>query len=242
MNASHDNQRFNPEGNPSSLALPGHQRAMARRRLSNRFGFTATQKFLLLSTLCAVGALLQGPSVQGEENAAQTKTVPAGKKAAATFAQPPDPSTLPAPLPLPPEPSAPSPLDLLPAFPPSSPSEPSPDFLDLVLKKRQNPSLVPDGPNPTEAAALALDKRHRFQTARVQAMNDPVILEALSMAQKAHTDRELRAAMRRHYTLMFQKMRKLDPSLEGLIQEREAAALEPLEEKVTRAKSAVLKK
>jgi hypothetical protein len=213
MNASQNNQRFNSEGSPSSP--------------------------LLLAAICGLGVLMQAQSLRGEAEAAEPKAFSAGKKANTTFVQPPDPSTLPAPLPLPPEPSAPSALDLLPSFPPAAPAA---DFLDLVLKKRQNPSLVPDGPNPTEDAALALDKRHRYQTARVRAMNDPDILEALSLAQKARSDRELRAAMRRHYTLLFAKMRKLDHSLETLIQEREKMALGPLEEKMTRATSVTLKK
>lgn len=96
------------------------------------------------------------------------------------------------------------------------------------MRKRENPSLVPYGPNPTEASAVALNKRHRYQAARSQAMNAAEVQGALAAAQKARTDREFRESMRSHYTLLFARMRQLDPSLESLIHERETAALAPL--------------
>ena len=149
----------------------------------------------------------------------------------AKFVQPPDPSSLPPPLPLPRERKATGSLDLLPSFPSNTPTSSAPNdlnILDLIMRKRENPSLVPDGPNPTEDAAVALNKRHRYQAARSQAMNEPEIQGALAAAQKARSDREFREAMRTHYTLLFARMRQLDSSLESLIQERETAALAPL--------------
>jgi len=146
-----------------------------------------------------------------------------------------------------------SPLDLLPSFPPGAQetsrlpktsgggSNAASDVLDFVLHKRANPSLIPDGPNPTEDAAVALNKRHRYQSARAQAQNDPDVREALLSAQKAHTDRELREAMRTHYTLLFALIRKLDPSLESLIKEREVAAFGPLNEPTRAAVSRIKK-
>lgn len=240
MNASQNHQRFNTGPGPFSLPLP--------RRICSRAGEKSARAFLLFLLGCV--SFLGGVQPVCAENKAQNKAPneepneePAltTKKGVATFVQPPDPSTIPAALPLPPEPSGPSSLDLLPSFPPG-PSGPEADFLDLVMKKRQNPSLVPDGPNPTEDAALALDKRYRYQTARVHALNDPDIQEALAASKKARTDRELRAAMHKHYALLFAKMRKLDPSLEALIKERETAALGPLEEKMIHTAKVPVKK
>ena len=236
MNASQNHQRFNSGASPFSLPLP--------RRIGCRAGEKSARAFLLFLLGCV--SFLGGVQPVCAENKAQNKTpneepAQATKKGGSTFVQPPDPSTIPAALPLPPEPSGPSSLDLLPSFPPG-PSSPEADFLDLVMKKRQNPSLVPDGPNPTEDAALALDKRYRYQTARFHALNDPDIQEALAASKKARTDRELRAAMHKHYTLLFAKMRKLDPSLEALIKEREAAALGPLEEKMIHTAKVPVKK
>lgn len=146
----------------------------------------------------------------------------------------PEPENLPAPLPLPPEPSAAMRLDLLPAFP----SNPAPaEDLDLPsfnFKRRDNLSMVPDGPNPTEEAALSLAKRQKFQEARRQALNDPSVRDALTASQKARTDQELRHSLRQHYTLLFKKIIALDPSLEALVREREKVALEPLADGVAK--------
>lgn len=231
MNASQNHQRFNSGAGPSSLPLPGLQQTPRCLTRVGRICGRAGESSVLLLLLGCLSFLASVQTVCAENKASKEEPAQSAKKSSATFVQPPDPSTIPAALPLPPEPSGPSSLDLLPSFPPGS-SSPEADFLDLVMKKRQNPSLVPDGPNPTEDAALALDKRHRYQTARVHALNDPDIRDALAASQKARTDRELRAAMHRHYTLLFAKMRKLDPSLEALIRERESAALGPLEEKI----------
>lgn len=122
-------------------------------------------------------------------------------------------------------------LDLLPSFPSNTPPSSPPNdlnILDLIVRRRENPSLVPDGPNPTEDAAIALNKRHRYQAARSQALNQRDVQGALVAAQKARTDSEFREAMRRHYALLFARMRQLDGSLESLILERETAALAPL--------------
>jgi len=168
------------------------------------------------------------PNAPGSKNQQDRKTTP--------------PENLPAPLPLPPEPSAAPRFDLLPSFPPgSSPSE-EPDLPSFNFKRRDNLSLVPDGPNPTEEAALSLARRQKFQEARRQALNDPAVRDALTASQKARTDRELREFLRQHYTLLFKKIRSLDPSLESLVKERERTALAPLDEGVAKRAAAVGKK
>lgn len=164
--------------------------------------------------------------------------VPAQIKPNATFVQPPDPSTISVPPPVSTEPLP----NALPDFPPSLNLLPpgtagGTEALGFTMRRRENPSLVPDGPNATEEAASALDRRCRYQTARARALSDPLVEQALSEAKKARTDRELREAMRKHYQLLFAKMRSLDGALEPLITEREAAALEPLIEKFPRTQS-----
>lgn len=164
--------------------------------------------------------------------------VPAQIKPNATFVQPPDPSTIAVPPPVSTEPLP----NGLPDFPPSLNLLPpgtsgGTEALGFTMRLRGNPSLVPDGPNATEEAASALDRRCRYQTARARALSDPMVEQALSEAKKARTDRELREAMRRHYQLLFTKMRSMDGALEPLISERETAALEPLIEKFPRAQS-----
>lgn len=168
------------------------------------------------------------PGAPGSKNQQDRKNAPA--------------ENLPAPLPLPPEPTAAPRFDLLPSFPPGpSPSE-EPDLPSFNFKRRDNLSLVPDGPNPTEEAALSLARRQKFQEARRQALNDPAVRDALTASQKARTDRELREFLRLHYTLLFKRIRLLDPSLESLVKERERAALAPLEDGVAKRAAAVGKK
>ncbi len=190
----------------------------------------------------APGSLLlfgqPAPSTLSLETGAEAASADAPRsKTAATFVQPPDPSTIPAPLPLPPEPAN-NALDMLPGF---SPLPTGADLPEFTIRRRENPSLVPDGPNPTEAAALALNQRYHFQNARARALLDPEVQEALALAQKAPTDRSLRDAMRLHYKLLFAKMRRLDSSLESLIAEREKEALAPLQERFPRTDAAPAK-
>lgn len=179
-------------------------------------------------------------SAHGENESEKAPPAEGAPQKGAKFVPPPDPSSLPTPLPLPVERKGQGSLDLLPSFPSGAPAVNTSDdlnILDLVIKKRENPSLIPDGPNPTEDAALALNRRHRYQTARSQALNEPEVQGALAAAQKARSDREFREALRRHYTLLFSKMRQLDSSLEPLIHEREVAAFEPLKGGVQTASS-----
>ena len=168
-----------------------------------------------------------------------------------------DPASAPAELQLQPDPSnirnAPRPptlLDGLPAFkdnldrlPRTGPNDPrnesldlpvEPNFAELKLVRRGNPVLVPDGPNPTEDAALELNARMRFRDAKIRAMKDPEVQASLLEAQKARSDREMRNALRRHYTRLFSLMRASDGTLSKLIQEREKETMAPLIEKLSR--------
>jgi len=168
-----------------------------------------------------------------------------------------DPASTPVELQLQPDPSnvrsvarPPTMLDGLPAFkdnldnlPRNGPNDPrnesldlpvEPNFAELKLIRRGNPILVPDGPNPTEDAARELNARMRFRDAKIRAMKDPEVQASLLEAQKAHSDREMREALRRHYTRLFSLMRASDGTLSKLIQEREKETMAPLIERLSR--------
>ena len=196
-----------------------------------RLFFQVRSSLLRPSAAAFLALAVSTASMFAENDSGRPPSSQGVPQSGAKFVQPPDPSSLPPPLPLPGERRATGSLDLLPSFPSNTPASNTPNdlnILDLIMRKRENPSLVPDGPNPTEDAAVALNTRHRYQSARSRALNEPEVYGALAAAQKALTDREFREAMRRHYTLLFARMRQLDGSLESLIHERETAALAPL--------------
>jgi hypothetical protein len=140
-----------------------------------------------------------------------------------------DPFSDPAPLPLPPEPSP------FPSFPTRN-IDPSP--VEVDLRKRAKASLVPDGPNPTEDAALQLRDRVRYREVKARAMAQPEVRSSLETVAKTRSDRELRDAWRQHYTSFFAAMRALDRTLEPLIAQREKEALTPLQERLPRSATA----
>ena len=98
------------------------------------------------------------------------------------------------------------------------------ELSDVDIRRRAHPDLLPDGPNPTEDAAIALKERIRYRVVKAHVISEPEIMAALDAAKRAPSDREMRAAFSRHYELLFARMRKLDPSLENLIAEREREA------------------
>ncbi len=190
---------------------------------------------LSLAVLTYTVSLLVAPlDMQAEEPPSTPPAAP--PKQNATFVQAPDPSTISVPpaLSLRPTSVPEGAMDALPSFPPPAAVPADSDLPDFHMKRRENVSVIPDGPNPTEDAAVSLNRRYRFQLARSRVLNEPAVQEALQAAQKARTDREVRAALTRHYSLLFSRMRSLDSGLEPLIAEREKAALEPLREKFQR--------
>jgi hypothetical protein len=128
-------------------------------------------------------------------------------------------------------------LGPLPEFPsdlkPIAP-EPIAEFPGVEMRRRSRPDLLPDGPNPTEEAALALKNRIRFRSLKARVMAEAQVSAALQASKKASTDREMRLALKRHYELLFARMREIEPSLESLIMERETEAQEALRESLPR--------
>jgi hypothetical protein len=131
-------------------------------------------------------------------------------------------------------------LGPLPDFKRSSPpqEEPvaseEPAFPDIEMRRRARPDLVPEGPNATEEAAVALRDRIRYRSVKTQALRDGAVREALEASVKARSEREMREALKRHYTLLFAKMRALDSSLKELITERETETFQKLRERLPR--------
>lgn len=124
-------------------------------------------------------------------------------------------------------------LGPLPEFPsdlkPIAP-EPSAEFPGVEMRRRSRPDLLPDGPNPTEEAAAALKDRIRFRSLKARVLAEPEVSAALQASSKASTDREMRLALKRHYELLFARMREIEPALESLIMEREKEARAALRE------------
>jgi CO/xanthine dehydrogenase FAD-binding subunit len=108
------------------------------------------------------------------------------------------------------------------------------EFPGVEIRRRSRPDLLPDGPNPTEEAALALKDRVRFRSLKARVMAEPGVSAALEASKKASTDREMRLALKRHYELLFARMREIEPALENLITEREAEAQAALQEVLPR--------
>ena len=206
----------------------------------------------LFSLLAVPSVLAQLPLCAQSETSAAPHQTPAQKVAPpSTQAAPLETANPPAALQLQPEPPAFPPkdrtapgADALPAFPEFKsdnrldynslklPKEPN--FADFKLVRRGNPILVPDGPNPTEDAAVELNARVRFREAKIGALKDPEVQAALREAQNARSDRALKDALRRHYSLLFARMRAADQSLSSLIAQREKEAMAPLTEKLPR--------
>jgi hypothetical protein len=110
--------------------------------------------------------------------------------------------------------------------------------MEVDLRKRANASLVPDGPNPTEDAALQLRDRVRYRELKARALARPEVRSSLEAVSKARSDRDLRDAWRLHYTCFFAAMRAMDRSLEPLIAQREKEVLTPLQERLPRPAAA----
>ncbi len=128
-------------------------------------------------------------------------------------------------------------LGPLPEFPsdlkPIAPG-PSAEFPGVEMRRRARPDLLPDGPNPTEEAAIALKDRIRFRSLKARVMVEPEVSAALQASKKASTDREMRLALKRHYELLFARMREIEPALESLIVERQTEAQAALRELLPR--------
>lgn len=126
-------------------------------------------------------------------------------------------------------------LGALPEFPRGvDPAAEENIFPDVEMRRRVRPDLLPEGPNATEEAAAALQDRIRFRSVKTQALRDKAVRESLEASVNARSDRAMREALRKHYRLLFERMRELDPSLSELISAREFESSEKLSERLPR--------
>lgn len=102
-----------------------------------------------------------------------------------------------------------------------------PDFKDIETA----PSLVAGSEiriadnNATAQARRELQARVRFRELKDIALRDPELVELDRKVRAASSDRSLRSALTSYNERLFGLIRKLDPSLAPLIEERKAAAL-----------------
>lgn len=101
-----------------------------------------------------------------------------------------------------------------------------PDFKDVEL----SPTLVPESDirfaetNATAQARRDLLARIRFREMKHIALRDPELAELDKHVRAATTDRALRSALANYNERLYGLIRKLDPSLTPLIEERKAAS------------------
>ena len=91
---------------------------------------------------------------------------------------------------------------------------------------------VPDATPDPKTTALLDDsqRRERYRTVREKALEDPKILALQAKADSAPTEEDHRKLSRAYYKALFEKMRKLDPSLKEHIGRMESVTLKRIDE------------
>jgi hypothetical protein len=82
-----------------------------------------------------------------------------------------------------------------------------------------------DVPNPQEVVA---EETTHFQAAKAKALQDPNVQDLQSKSDAATGDDE-KAATRRYYKALYEKMREIDPTIKDRIDRTEAASMRRLE-------------
>ena len=89
------------------------------------------------------------------------------------------------------------------------------DSLGLIPEtpaSAKKPAPMPQKKSTTEQASDDLQARIRYREARTKALQDPKIQMEWDRAQAAKTDPEKREAMKSYYTLLCDRVVKVDPS------------------------------
>jgi hypothetical protein len=94
-------------------------------------------------------------------------------------------------------------------------------------EKPQAPVVETKTPEEEEA-----EETSRFQAAKAKAMEDPHLQGLQAKADSAVGD-EARVATRRYYKALYQKMRKIEPSLTDRIDRTEDASMRRVEQENT---------
>jgi len=91
-------------------------------------------------------------------------------------------------------------------------------------EKSTGPTVETKSPVEVEA-----EQTSHFQAAKAKALEDKHVQE-LQAASDSATGDDARAASRRYYKALFEKMRQIDPSVKDRIDRTEAAALRRVEQ------------
>jgi hypothetical protein len=94
-------------------------------------------------------------------------------------------------------------------------------------EKSQEPLVETKTPAEEEA-----EETSRFQAAKTKALEDERVLDLQAKADSATGD-DAKAAMRRYYHALYNKMREIDPSLKERIDRTEEATLRRAEQENT---------
>lgn len=76
--------------------------------------------------------------------------------------------------------------------------------------------------------AEEIRKHVLFRKAKTQALKDPRFDELITQADAAKTDPEKRVIMRKYYTLLFNRMAQIDPSIAPLIEQKRRVSINRL--------------
>jgi hypothetical protein len=117
----------------------------------------------------------------------------------------------------------------------------------LLPPPATEPGLIPEAPDAkprgkapaksekkskTQVAEEELAQLIQFRQAKNRALvSDPSLQTEYHDANAAHTDAEKRAALKKYYTRLYARIRKLEPRVKKLATEREQLALRRLEQR-----------
>ncbi len=116
--------------------------------------------------------------------------------------------------------------------PPAPKPTAKPDSTPPPPKEKPKASELPPKPEekskPTETTAQPLDERARYNAAKDKALEDPSVQALKEKAESTFDPDEGRKAMRAYNKALFNKMRKIDPSVKDRIDGTEAAVMKRL--------------
>lgn len=108
-----------------------------------------------------------------------------------------------------------------------------------MTEKPEGTAIVPPGEvaptglikrSKTEIAADELALKVRYRQVKTRAMADPAVQAEFNNAQRARTDAQKRAGLKRYYQLLYARMAKIDKTLKKQINEREVISVKRLQQ------------
>lgn len=128
-------------------------------------------------------------------------------------------------------PAAEKPLQLAPEpattdflIPDNLPQNTKPQGSEIPQPSSNPSSSTRSKPSKTQVAEDEVKQRIQYRLAKNKAVRDPAVQAAWDEAEQAKTDLEKREAMKRYYTLLNARIRKIDSSLSKVAIERQTDA------------------